>query len=154
MPDSCPPQDSPDLGALSRERQTSQALAPASPLQGNWVVFVPRGQSTGSPLWKTPPSSSFLRCSKARPREMRLPVVGGTREAVDGKRGIPGGASLTQSRRIWAVWELVPRCRPCAVCLVAWLCPALWDPGECSPPGSSVHAGLRAPDVSCVRARG
>ena len=30
------------------------------------------------------------------------------------------------------------------VCLVAQLCPTLWDPMDCSPPGSSVHGILQA----------
>ena len=29
-------------------------------------------------------------------------------------------------------------------CLVALLCPTLWEPKDCSPPGSSVHGTLQA----------
>ena len=32
----------------------------------------------------------------------------------------------------------------CCCCLVAKLCPTLWDPVDCSPPGSSVHGILQA----------
>ena len=28
---------------------------------------------------------------------------------------------------------------PNVLCLVTWLCPTLWDPMDCGPPGSSVH---------------
>ena len=36
------------------------------------------------------------------------------------------------------------------VCLVAQSCPALWDPVDCSPPGSSVHGILQAKILECV----
>ena len=35
-------------------------------------------------------------------------------------------------------------------CPVAELCPALWDPMDCSPPGSSVHGILQARILECV----
>ena len=39
-------------------------------------------------------------------------------------------------------WTHVLVCRCC--CLVVKLCPTLWDPMDCSPPGSSVHGILPA----------
>ena len=46
-------------------------------------------------------------------------------------------------------------CKPC--CLLVWLrakslqsCPTLWDPMDCSPPGSSVHGILQARKLEWV----
>ena len=35
-------------------------------------------------------------------------------------------------------------------CLVALLCPTLWEPKDCSPPGSSVHGTLQARTLQWV----
>ena len=35
------------------------------------------------------------------------------------------------------------RYRPCCCCSVSRLCPTVWDPTDCSPPGSSVHRILQ-----------
>ena len=40
--------------------------------------------------------------------------------------------------------RLMGNTRPCAVCSVAQLCPTLYDPVDCSPPGSSIHGILQA----------
>ena len=36
-------------------------------------------------------------------------------------------------------WTVTQQGGPCALCSVTQLCPALCDPLDCSPPGSSVH---------------
>ena len=36
------------------------------------------------------------------------------------------------------------------VCLVTQSCPTLWDPKDCSPPGSSVHGILQARILECI----
>ena len=42
-------------------------------------------------------------------------------------------------------WAIIWMFSDCAVlCLVAQSCPTLWDPMDCSPPGSSVHGILQA----------
>ena len=38
----------------------------------------------------------------------------------------------------------------CCCCLVAKLCPTLWDPMDCSPPGSSVHGISQARILECI----
>ena len=43
----------------------------------------------------------------------------------------PRVATRRKQRSLWVKWVNV---------LVAQLCPTLWDPKDCSPPGSSVHA--------------
>ena len=47
----------------------------------------------------------------------------------------PGSKSFSP----WGLWLVTTVC--CVLCLVAQLYPALWDPMNCSPPGSSVHVG-------------
>ena len=43
--------------------------------------------------------------------------------------------------KTWYFCQKSVNCK-CAICLVAQLCPTLYDPVNCSPPGSSVHGIL------------
>ena len=70
--------------------------------------------------------------------------------------GEPGGLSSMGSHRVGHDWSDLAeaaakiwtghhfRTQCVCVCEVAQLCPTLWDPVDCSPPGSSVHGILQA----------
>ena len=55
----------------------------------------------------------------------------------------PGGLPSMGSHRVGHDWSDLAAAAA-YICLVAQLCPTLWDPMDCSPPASSVHGILQA----------